>query len=194
MQGLLPTLFSWVWIQTLYSLGVPATPSRPLVRPRKEWPEASIKRGLWNFVSLQKTPNIVLDMALLHRILDFLLDLPDSSCHPGLAMPSQGISSADPHRSDFADGSMGIAGAGVNFKGVTDTRIRAALGLIGTSLRVRVNASAIALQIGISRSRFEHLFIAQTGTTFRDYLRWVRLSTARQLLANPCMRALTTRS
>ena len=24
IQGLFPTLFSWVWIQTLYSLGVPA--------------------------------------------------------------------------------------------------------------------------------------------------------------------------
>jgi transcriptional regulator GlxA family with amidase domain len=103
-------------------------------------------------------------------------------------MPSQGISSADPHRSDFANSSMGIAGAGVDFKGVTDTRIRAALGLIGTSLRARVNASAIALRIGLSRSRFEHLFKAQTGTTFRDYLRSVRLSTAQQLLADPCMR------
>ena len=86
-------------------------------------------------------------------------------------MPSQGISSADPHRSDFADGSMGRAGAGVDFKGVTDTRIRDALGLIGTSLRAGVNAPAIASRVGLSRSRFEHLFKTQTGTTFRDYLR-----------------------
>jgi len=67
---------------------------------------------------------------------------------------------------------------------VADFRIRDALVLIGTELAGGVSATAIASRVGLSRSRFEHLFRSETGTTFRNYRRQIRLSTALQLLAN----------
>ena len=68
-----------------------------------------------------------------------------------------------------------------------DYRIEAALELIRTNLG-GVSASAIASHLGLSRSRFEHLFKAETGTTFRAYLRQTRLSTALQFLVNSRLR------
>lgn len=46
VQGLFPTLFSWVWIQTLYSLGVPATHLARWYRPVRndQEPECSNER------------------------------------------------------------------------------------------------------------------------------------------------------
>lgn len=67
-----------------------------------------------------------------------------------------------------------------------DYRIEAALELIRTNLGA--SASAIASHLGLSRSRFEHLFKAETGTTFRAHLRQIRLSTALHLLLNSRLR------
>jgi hypothetical protein len=36
VQGLFPTLFSWVWIQALYSLGVPASRLARWYRPVRD--------------------------------------------------------------------------------------------------------------------------------------------------------------
>ena len=71
---------------------------------------------------------------------------------------------------------------------ITDARIKAALILIGNSIAGGVNASGIASSVGLSRSRFEHLFKAQTGSSFRVAVKAMRLATARTLLADPRLR------
>jgi transcriptional regulator GlxA family with amidase domain len=45
-----------------------------------------------------------------------------------------------------------------------------------------LTARYLAERLGISRSRFEHLFKAQTGESFRPTLRQLRLSKAQELL------------
>jgi len=51
----------------------------------------------------------------------------------------------------------------------------------------RLTASRLAKVVGVSRSRFEHLFKAETGARFRPTLREIRLSKAQTLLAKPIL-------
>jgi AraC-like DNA-binding protein len=46
----------------------------------------------------------------------------------------------------------------------------------------------VAARLGLSRSRFEHLFRDETGRAFRTALREVRLLLARNLLRDPSLR------
>jgi len=70
----------------------------------------------------------------------------------------------------------------------TDPRIKAALEEMARQHVERLTADGLAAQLGLSRSRFEHLFKQHTGTTFRHHLRETRLVKARRLLADPGLR------
>ena len=67
---------------------------------------------------------------------------------------------------------------------VLDPRIRQALGVMGRDYGSRLTATHLAEVVGLSRSRFEHLFTAETGRRFRPALRHIRLSKSQALLRN----------
>ena len=64
----------------------------------------------------------------------------------------------------------------------TDRRVRAALAFMESGLASGLSVSVVASRVGLSRSRFEHIFKAQTGGTFREVVRVMRLARARKLL------------
>ena len=56
-----------------------------------------------------------------------------------------------------------------------DARIRTALDLMRTDPGGRLTAAEVAASVHLSASRFQHLFSAQTGTSFRRYRLWSRM-------------------
>ncbi|GGS54035.1 AraC family transcriptional regulator [Actinokineospora fastidiosa] len=56
---------------------------------------------------------------------------------------------------------------------LTDERVRTALGLLRS--HPCLSAPRVAGEVGLSTSRFLHLFSAQTGTSFRRYRLWARM-------------------
>ena len=66
---------------------------------------------------------------------------------------------------------------------LSDTRIRRVLELMEREYASRLTASQLAGVVGLSRSRFEHLFKAETGARLRPALRQIRLQRAQALLA-----------
>jgi transcriptional regulator GlxA family with amidase domain len=65
-----------------------------------------------------------------------------------------------------------------------DPRIKAALELLDSACGSHLAAADVAGYLGLSRSRFMHLFKRETGTTFRRKLRQVRLAKAAGLLVD----------
>jgi len=70
-----------------------------------------------------------------------------------------------------------------------DARIEASLNLTDAALEKGVRAGDLAGRLGLSRSRFEHLFKAQTGAALRLYVSAARLARAKTLLRDPRLRA-----
>lgn len=67
---------------------------------------------------------------------------------------------------------------------VADARIQAAIDAMTASPAEGSSAAQYAQQAGLSSSRFQHLFAAQTGVPFRRYRLWVRLqATVLKILA-----------
>jgi transcriptional regulator GlxA family with amidase domain len=69
----------------------------------------------------------------------------------------------------------------------TDYRIRCALEIMEQGYCMPLSASRMAALVHLSRSRFEHLFIAETGNTFIPSLREIRLRRATAFLADPSL-------
>lgn len=65
---------------------------------------------------------------------------------------------------------------------VADSRIAASIKLIESALEKGVRTSDVARKLGLSPSRFGHVFRTQTGLTFRQYVRTARLARAKLLL------------
>lgn len=59
-----------------------------------------------------------------------------------------------------------------------DARVGRALDYIKARVRTPVSLSDAATAAALSPSRFRHLFIQETGTTFRAYLLWLRINVA----------------
>jgi transcriptional regulator GlxA family with amidase domain len=64
-----------------------------------------------------------------------------------------------------------------------DHRIRRVLGVMEREYGSRLSANRLANFVGLSRSRFEHLFKAETGARFKPALRQIRLQKAQTFLA-----------
>jgi len=71
---------------------------------------------------------------------------------------------------------------------VRDRRIEASIKLIESVLEEKVTAGDFAARVGLSRSRFEHVFKAHTGVAFRRYVQAMRLARVRVLLHDPRLR------
>jgi len=71
---------------------------------------------------------------------------------------------------------------------VADSRIAASIKLIEGALEKGVRASDVATKLGLSPSRFGHVFRTQTGLTFRHYVRTTRLARAKLLLRDMRLR------
>ncbi|HEV2248221.1 MAG TPA: AraC family transcriptional regulator [Terriglobia bacterium] len=69
-----------------------------------------------------------------------------------------------------------------------DSRLRLALQFVTAHCAEHLTVSLVARQLGLSCSRFEHLFRQETGTTFRRGLREIRVRRAAALLADPRLR------
>ena len=63
-----------------------------------------------------------------------------------------------------------------------DPRVKEAIELVETNLKGELHADYFARQVGLSVSRFQHLFKNETGTTLVRYMQGVRIERARKLL------------
>ncbi len=61
-------------------------------------------------------------------------------------------------------------------------RVQIAIALMSGDLRRNVSLDKVARSVGLSRSRFQHLFKVETGTSPAHYLHATRLDHARRLL------------
>lgn len=59
-----------------------------------------------------------------------------------------------------------------------DARVIKAIDYLGSQLLAPVSLADAAGQAALSPGRFRHLFVQETGTTFRAYLLWLRLNVA----------------
>jgi transcriptional regulator GlxA family with amidase domain len=65
-----------------------------------------------------------------------------------------------------------------------DPRVQVGIRLVEESRACGVTVTALAGRVGLSRSRFEHLFRTETGLTAKDFVRRTRLTAAKDLLGN----------
>lgn len=59
-----------------------------------------------------------------------------------------------------------------------DPRLARALAYIRANIRSPIALGDVAAAVALSESRFRHLFVAQTGCSFRAYLLWLRVNLA----------------
>lgn len=59
-----------------------------------------------------------------------------------------------------------------------DPRLARALAYIGEHVRRPITLGEVAGAVALSESRFRHLFVAETGSSFRAYLLWLRINRA----------------
>jgi len=69
-----------------------------------------------------------------------------------------------------------------------DARIAASIKVADSELEKGIREIDLASKFALSRSRFGHLFKAQTGLTFRQYVRTARLARAKLLLRDMRLR------
>jgi AraC family transcriptional regulator len=66
---------------------------------------------------------------------------------------------------------------------IIDWRLRKIVKWATDHLDAPITAAAAAEQVGLSATRFSHLFVEQTGLPFRTYVLWLRLTRAVELFA-----------
>jgi AraC-like DNA-binding protein len=76
-----------------------------------------------------------------------------------------------------------LAGEGVRAES-PDPRIAKLIAWVETRLDRAVSLSDAAALVGLSQGRTRHLFVAQTGLSFRTYLLWLRLVRAVEMFAD----------
>jgi transcriptional regulator GlxA family with amidase domain len=71
---------------------------------------------------------------------------------------------------------------------IFDARIAASVKLVDSGLEKGIREIELAARLALGRSRFGHLFKAQTGLTLRKYVRAARLARAKLLLRDVRLR------
>jgi AraC-like DNA-binding protein len=71
-----------------------------------------------------------------------------------------------------------LCGASTEPDRALDPRLVHALGYIRAHIRQPIALGDVAAAVALSESRFRHLFVAQTGCSFRAYLLWLRINLA----------------
>jgi AraC-like DNA-binding protein len=85
---------------------------------------------------------------------------------------------ADAMRAVAKTATARLAGASVAATREVDVRIARALEYIRSRIRAPVSLADAARVAALSPSRFRHLFVQETGTSFRAYLLWLRINVA----------------
>jgi AraC-like DNA-binding protein len=89
---------------------------------------------------------------------------------------------AAPQREPMVDAAVAavaaLCGATTEPDKALDPRLARALEYIRTRVRHPIALGDVAAQVALSESRFRHLFVAATGTSFRAYLLWLRINLA----------------
>jgi AraC family transcriptional regulator len=71
-----------------------------------------------------------------------------------------------------------LCGATTEADRALDPRLARALAYIRTNIRNPIALGDVAAAVALSESRFRHLFVAETGSSFRAYLLWLRINLA----------------
>ncbi|MFG6432218.1 helix-turn-helix domain-containing protein [Roseateles sp. LYH14W] len=71
-----------------------------------------------------------------------------------------------------------LCGAGTEPDAELDPRLARALAFIQARVAQPLSLGEVAASVALSESRFRHLFVAGTGTSFRAYLLWLRINRA----------------
>ena len=71
-----------------------------------------------------------------------------------------------------------LCGATTEADKALDPRLARALAYIRTNIRNPIALGDVAASVALSESRFRHLFVAETGSSFRAYLLWLRINLA----------------
>jgi len=71
-----------------------------------------------------------------------------------------------------------LCGATTEPDGELDPRLGRALDYIRANIRQSLAMGEVASAVALSESRFRHLFVAGTGSSFRAYLLWLRINLA----------------
>ncbi len=105
---------------------------------------------------------------------------------PFLARLQQGFESAFSCREAFSltDNLLEAIFGTKKANSVFDRRVERALEILRNAPDNRISAETVASQVGLSPSRFAHLFKAEVGLPVRRYLMWMRLRNAVRLLGN----------
>lgn len=72
----------------------------------------------------------------------------------------------------------GLCGATTEPDKALDPRLVRALAYVRANVRNPIALGDVAAAVSLSESRFRHLFVAQTGSSFRAYLLWLRINLA----------------
>ena len=87
-----------------------------------------------------------------------------------------------PAREQMADAAVGavaeLCGATTEPDAALDPRLARALEYVRTNVRNPITLGEVAAAVALSESRFRHLFVAATGSSFRAYLLWLRINLA----------------
>lgn len=112
---------------------------------------------------------------------DEVAALPESETRP-LARSLFAAFAADASRESMAQAArqalMALCGSSTEADGAIDPRLARALGFMRQHLRRPISLADVAAAATLSESRFRHLFVAQTGSSFRAYLLWLRINLA----------------
>ena len=71
-----------------------------------------------------------------------------------------------------------LSGATIKPDRELDPRLTQAIEYIRANIRSSISLGRVASAVALSESRFRHLFVAGTGTSFRAYLLWLRINLA----------------
>lgn len=83
---------------------------------------------------------------------------------------------------EAAEGVVAAIASGAAPSGAVDARIMRALELIRQQLAQPLRIGSIAQAVHLSPGRLRHLFVAQTGITFRGYVLWQRMQDVLQAI------------
>lgn len=112
---------------------------------------------------------------------DAVVQLPEAETREAAAVLFTAFRST-PAREAMIDAALGsiatLAGASTEPDKALDPRLARALEYMRANVRRPIALGDVAGAVALSESRFRHLFVAETGTSFRAYLLWLRINLA----------------
>lgn len=120
--------------------------------------------------------------ALRRRFTDDVCALPDPEREAMVKLLSDAYRHADGANEIVATTKTAVALlAGASGPGEpVDARVIKAIDVMRARMRENQSLADVATAVALSASRFRHLFVQETGTSFRAYLLWLRLNIAIQ--------------